>query len=58
MEIQEQVTEEAMANIDKPQEHQKKNHDPKHQSLLFKGDTVLLKNMRNDVKKGGKLEKL
>jgi len=58
MEIRQQVKEQAMANIDKAQERQKKNYDAKHQPLRFKeGDTVLLKNMRNNARKGGKLEK-
>lgn len=56
MEIQEQVKENA--NIDKVQERQKKNYDAKHQPLRFKeGDTVLLKNMRNNARKSAKLEK-
>jgi len=56
MEIREQVKENA--NIDKVQEQQKKNYDAKHQPLLFKeGDTVLLKNMRNNARKSAKLEK-
>jgi len=50
MEIREQVKENA--NVDKAQECEKKNYDAKHQPLLFKeGDTVLLKNMRNDARK-------
>ena len=48
----------AMQNIDKAQERQKKSHDVKHQPLRFKeGDTVLLRNLRNEVRKGGKLER-
>ena len=48
----------AMQNIDKAQERQKKSHDAKHQPLRFKeGDTVLLRNLRNEVRKGGKLER-
>ena len=48
----------AMQNIDKAQERQKKSHDAKHQTLRFKeGDTVLLRNLRNEVRKGGKLER-
>ena len=46
----------AMQNIDKAQESQKKSHDTKHQPLRFKeGDTVLLRNL--EVRKGGKLER-
>ena len=46
----------AMQNIDKAQEQQKKSHDVKHQPLRFKeGDTVLLRNL--EVRKGGKLER-
>lgn len=56
MEIREQVEENA--NIDWVQEPQKKNYDAKHQPLRFKeGDTVLLKNMRNNTRKSAKLEK-
>ena len=58
MNIREQVKEQAMINIDKAQGRQKKNYDAKHQPLCFKeGDTVLLKNMRNEARKGGKQEK-
>ena len=48
----------AIQNIEKAQERQKKSYDAKHQPLKFKeGDTVLLKNLRNEARKGGKLER-
>lgn len=59
MEIREQVKEQAMANIDKAQERQKKNYDAKHQPLRFKeGDTVLLKNTEERCEKRWKTRKI
>ena len=57
--VRERVKEQAMENIFKAQDRQKRSYDRKHQPLLFKvGDSVLLRNMRNDARKGGKLERI
>ncbi|PFX30308.1 Retrovirus-related Pol polyprotein [Stylophora pistillata] len=58
MSMRNQVKAQAIQNIEKAQERQKKSYDAKHQPLKFKeGDTVLLKNIRNEARKGGKLER-
>ena len=58
MSIHNQVKAQAIQNIEKAQERQKKSYDAKHQPLKLKeGDTVLLKNLRNEARKGGKLER-
>ena len=58
MNIRDQLKAQAMQNIDKAQEWQKKLYNAKHQPLRFKeGDTVLLRNLRNEARKGGKLER-
>ena len=47
-----------MENISKAQERQKKEYNARHQPLQFQeGDVVLLRNMRNEARKGGKLER-
>jgi len=57
MHVRDQVKAQAMQNINKAQERQKKSYDAKHQPLKFKeGDVVLLRNMRNEARKGGKLQ--
>jgi hypothetical protein len=57
MAIREQVKAKAMSNIEKAQERQKKHYDAKHKPPCFKeGDVVLLRNKRNEQRKGGKLE--
>ena len=57
MDIHDKVKAQAMLNIEKAQDRQKKAYDAKHQSLRFKeGDAVMLKNMKNEARKGGKLE--
>ena len=57
MNVRNQVKAKAMQNINKAQERQKKSYDAKHQPLKFKeGDVVLLRNMRNEARKGGKLQ--
>jgi hypothetical protein len=57
MAIRDQVKAKAMTNIDKAQERQKKSYDAKHKPPCFKeGDVVLLRNKRNEDRKGGKLE--
>ena len=50
----------ALANIEKAQEHQKKHYDAKHNTntKLKVGDKVLVKNMKNEGRKGGKLDQL
>ena len=56
--IRDQVKVQAIKNIEKAQERQKKSQDAKQQPLRFKeGDTVLLRNLRNEARKGGKLER-
>ena len=51
------VNAKAMKNITKAQERMKNSYDAKHQPSSFKnGDEVLLKAVRNDSRKGGKLE--
>ena len=58
MNIRDQVKVQAVKNIDKAQGRQKKSQDAKHQPLTFKeGDTVFLRNLRNQARKGGKLER-
>ena len=58
MSIRNQVKAQAIQNIEKAQERQKKSYNAKHQPLKFKeGDTVLLKNVRNEARKGVKLER-
>ena len=58
MNIRDHVKAQTMQNIDKAQERQKKSYDAKHQPLRFKeGDTVLLRNLRNEARKGGKPER-
>ena len=58
MHVRDQVKAQAMQNINKAQERQKKSYDAKHQPLKFsEGDSVLLRNMRNEARKGGKLER-
>ena len=47
----------ASSNIEKAQERQKKNYDKKHKPVEFEvGDKVLLRNSRDDARKGGKLQ--
>lgn len=59
MSIRNQVKAQAIQNIEKAQERQKKSYDAKHQPIKFKeSDTVLLKNLRNEARKGGKLERV
>lgn len=59
MSIRNQVRAQAIQNIEKARERQKKSYDAKHQPIKFKeGDTVLLKNLRNEARKGGKLERV
>ena len=59
MAIRQQVKAKAMTNIEKAQQRQKKSYDAKHRPPCFKeGDVVLLKNKRNEARKGGKLEQL
>ena len=58
MYIREQEKVQVIKNIDKAQERQKKSQYAKHQPLGFKeGDTVLLRNLQNEARKGGKLER-
>ena len=58
MSICNHVKAQAIQNIEKAQEWQKKSYDAKHQQLNFKeGDTVLLKKLQNEARKGGKLER-
>ena len=58
MNIRDQVKVQAIKNIEKAQERQKKSQDAKQQPLRFKeGDIVLLRNLRNEARKGGKLER-
>ena len=57
MNIRDQMKAQGMQNIDKAQERQKKSYDAKHQSLRFKeGKTLLLRNLQNEARKGGKRE--
>ena len=52
MSIRNQVKAQAIQNIEKAQEPQKKSYDAKHQPLKFKeGDTVLLKICRTRQEK-------
>jgi hypothetical protein len=56
-EIRQKVNAKALKNISKAQQRMKANYDAKHQAPSFKsGDEVLLKSVRNDSRKGGKLE--
>ena len=56
-EIRQAVNAKAMKNITKAQERMKKSYDTKHQPPSFKNvDEVLLKVVRNDSRKGEKLE--
>ena len=56
--IRDQVKVQAIKNIEKAQERQKKSYDAKQQPLRFKeGDIVLPRNLRNEAIKGGKLER-
>ena len=56
--IRDQVKVQAIKNIEKAQELQKKSYDAKQQPLRFKeGDIVLPRNLRNEAIKGGKLER-
>ena len=50
----------ALANIVKAQERQKKHHDAKHDTntKLKVGDKVLMKEMKNEEWKDGKLDQL
>ena len=58
MNIRDQVRVQAITNIEKAQERQKKSQDAKQQPLRFKeGDIVLLRNLWNEARKGGKLER-
>ena len=58
MNIRDQVKVQAIKNIEKAQERQKKSQDAKQQPLRFKeGDIVLLRNLRKVARKGGKLER-
>lgn len=56
-EIRNRVKQKAMENITKAQERQKQNYDRRHEPLHYEvGDAVLLRNMENDARKGGKLQ--
>ena len=50
----------ALANIEKAQERQKKHYDAKHNTntKLRIGDKVLVKDMKNEGRKGGKLNRV
>ena len=50
----------ALANIEKAKERQKKHYDAKHNTntKLKVGDKVLVKDMKNEGRKGGKLDQL
>ena len=49
-----------LCRIEKAQEHQKKHYDAKHNTntKLKVGDKVLVKDMKNEGRKGGKLDQL
>ena len=59
-ELQAKVHSNALANIEKAQERQKKHYDTKHNTntKLKVGDKVLVKDMENEGRKGGKLDQL
>ena len=59
-ELRVKVLSNALANIEKAQERQKKHYDAKHNTntKLKVGDKVLVKDMKNEGRKGGKLEQL
>ena len=59
-ELRAKVHSNALANIEKAQERQKKHYDAKHNTntKLKVGDKVLVKDMKNEGRKGGKLEQL
>ena len=58
LDFQKEVHDEARSNIEKAQERQKRQYDAKHNSKTHVkvGDKVLVKNMKNESRKGGKLE--
>ena len=58
LEFQKKVHDEARSNVGKAQEKQKKHYDAKHNNKTFVkvGDKVLVKSMKNEGHKGGKLE--
>ena len=59
-ELRAKVHSNALANIEKAQERQKKHYDAKHNTntKLKVGDMVLVKDMKNEGRKGGKLNQL
>ena len=57
MQIRERVKFAAKQNIEKAQYRQEKNYDKKHKSAIFEiGEKVLLRNSRENSRKGGKLK--
>lgn len=60
LELRAKMHSNALANISKAQEQQKKQFDAKHNTntSLKVGDKVLLKDMKNEGRKGGKLKTL
>ena len=59
MNIWDQVKGKARQNISNAQERQKTSYNAKHEPLHFQeGDTVPLKNKRNEARQGGKLERV
>ena len=59
-ELRAKVHSNALANIEKAQERQKKHYDAKHNTntKLKVGDKVLVKDMKNEGRKDGKLDQL
>ena len=57
--VMKKIREQAMENIRKAQERQKKAYNARHNLTTFnEGDEVLLRNMRNEGRKGGTLERV
>ena len=58
LELQKKLHEQAYANIQKAQARQKKQYEAKHNTntRITVGDKVLVKSMKNESRKGGKLE--
>lgn len=60
LELQKQLHDKARSNIEKAQARQKQQYDAKHNTntSLKVGDKVLVQSMKNESRKGGKLEPL
>ena len=58
LEFRKKVHDQAKSNIEIAQEKQKRQYDSKHntKTLVKVGDQVLVKSMKNEGRKGGKLE--